>query len=1276
MPPPLFGLAIDIVRFSRVALERSRGQHNNSSSGADGFLQEAESRLRQAKQREAAAAELEEALQASRAELSRREEALALSTTEAYRTAFQGDDRAPHRSSGGRQAAVPSPGVAGDGVSPGVSRGGQGWTSGMQSLTLGSPIREASPSSHVASGPSWGGAAVGGPGEGESRDIAAAPDTRREPSAHWGQLDVEARERQLEEWSNALAEQAEAMREQALRLETAYDRLREREAESSSSQQAPPKGQHGCGGAQETKIDVGGGPPPPQHQRSGSSHERVPDIAVPPSAAAAGAAAAASVVADGSNNGDASHDVGESNHQQPIESRQLEQETVRLAEKARELDAERRRLRLAAESADREHARAQAERQEASDARRDAAALRVELERERTRLDAEKGGLAAERSLLAAERGRIATERARSRRENDGNVASGDAAVTTRKAAQLRSEKGVGGTSGLSPAVGDAGEAAGLAGTREGNRFAGPSDTDTRAGEGVDSHGFGAHPAPDSATTPVGFAAASGAEPPRPADLFIRREISAGGSGGTGEAETSSPRAAATKTEAKPGDEPASRAGFMPGRPAVQPQELAPSATPVVRQLSSQLVQEPGVARASGSGQGTPATRDSREGGTGSVGGSDSVGGPAGDRAESVEEQGAVRATENDSSPRSSEPGQRRRDDDDDDGADAEPPRSDRRSGGTRTALQGVRSRENREARRVNASPPPSIASVRRRLQGAGGSRRGGRGEHDTADSSDDDSSSSAATPVRRRSESAAGAAAAGRSGNRSNSVEPLPLRSSPRSGSGRGRALGHGQSHRSIPEDPFLAQLHARLAGADHTLRQSLGRREALLSRFGGTDGSSVAPTSEGDTSDQNANAHSSASVAVSLDADAAASSSSSPPDGAERRGADDGVARSDRGSGLGLESSPDTDTRGGRFGYTGRGARGGGQRRVLRRAEHENGHGRAVQRRQQSGLAPAVVMPASEPMTPVSGTMSPARRNTSAAEAFSTPSAARGVAREARSGAGAGAGEGASQNGAGYRRQAGSDTDDTEAEKENLRELMLALGADDMHDGAVDGDEDGDGDDEGRRGHPGTVEESRGERSRDGNTSAADGIEDTVGDPGAFEEEQEHGYAYERRHEEERRRGGDAASTTAAATGEADAGGGNTLMSSLRAQNEDISSRLQDMSLQVSQLVCSAPLPSVRARVLCRRPSRVARLWCRARNDTQAGLLRVKISRAMFGWNDNSPVTQRTRARAQVRASSMLSIVARSCCLSRLRQTTLSHNLPRALPQLRSINSNGRRH
>ncbi|CAN0542769.1 unnamed protein product, partial [Ectocarpus sp. 12 AP-2014] len=95
----------------------------------------------------------------------------------------------------------------------------------------------------------------------------------------------------------------------------------------------------------------------------------------------------------------------------------------------------------------------------------------------------------------------------------------------------------------------------------------------------------------------------------------------------------------------------------------------------------------------------------------------------------------------------------------------------------------------------------------------------------------------------------AAAAAAGGRSPISSPSLSSLG--SPPLAGTGRGGQLG--QAHRPVPADSFLARLHARLAGADHTLRQSLGRREALLSRFGTDGSSSVAPTSEGDTSDQN---------------------------------------------------------------------------------------------------------------------------------------------------------------------------------------------------------------------------------------------------------------------------------------------------------------------------------------------------------------------------------------------------------------------------------------
>ncbi|CAN0485163.1 unnamed protein product [Ectocarpus sp. 8 AP-2014] len=98
-----------------------------------------------------------------------------------------------------------------------------------------------------------------------------------------------------------------------------------------------------------------------------------------------------------------------------------------------------------------------------------------------------------------------------------------------------------------------------------------------------------------------------------------------------------------------------------------------------------------------------------------------------------------------------------------------------------------------------------------------------------------------------------------------------------------------------------------------------------------------------------------------------------------------------------------------------------------------------------------------------------------------------------------------------------------------------MLALGAVDVCDG--DGDASAEDDEGGRRHGVGDGVEAEDEA---GHVSAGRGDVVSVSD----------GY--------------DGDHVIAAATGEADAGGGNTLMSSVRAQNEDISSRLQDMSLQ----------------------------------------------------------------------------------------------------------------
>lgn len=1073
----------------RTAAERAHGGINNSSANA--LLREAENRLRQAEQREAAAAALEDALRASRAELSLREEALALSLSTAgvgARAVSQEHpgsvrEEDPTRSSvaKGLQQATSAAAVAA-GISLGVSEG-QGWAPGLQSLALGSSIREASPSSQGV-GFSWGGTA-GGPGDSRGTSAAVKKESRMHVQGRGvhGGVDVEARERQLEEWSNALAEQAGAMREQALRLEAAYDQLRERETDSSLRHQKP-DGQHGGSGGPNSgdakaEDTVAGGIPQQnntarvvareEQQRSGKPSSPPPAGAPPPPAAVSGDAI-----------GEARDSVGV---RQQVESRQLERETVRLAEKGRELDAERHRLKLAAEVADREHARAQVERREASEARKDAAVLRIELERERTRLDAEKGGLAAERSLLAAERGRLATERARSRRE-DGDLA-GTGTTVAREPVQTRTETHVAIKGPAETSVDGVGEAAGPTGLPVNVRFVEASDNVAR-GEIRQEGSYQGGPDPSPTMPALDASATVGVYQHKPADLPSGEAIGVGGiDRAADKPKADSPRTE-TAGERRPVEDLTSRGETTPERPAARAQESTTSTPPVARQLGSDLAHESGYAEAAVLGRDTPPPRRSEGHASGKIGGNGL----------SVGEEGAAA-----------------------------------------TAVHGGRSSVESEVRRISA---PSVASVRRRLQGGGGRRWGGGGG-DEVDYSDEDSSPPAVTPVRRRpgAATAAAAVAARRSASSSPSLERS--RAPPLGASGRGQALGQIRHRRPVPEDPFLAQLHARLAGADHTLRQSLGRRQAVLSRFG-TDGSSVALTSEGeDTSDQNA--HSAASLDASPEA--TGSSSSSPLDGTGRQGTATkdsgggagagGVVRGDLG--LGLESSPDTDSRGGRFGYSGvRGAgraRGRGRGRIQRRAEPgEQGDGRLQSRPDPA----AAVVPAS--IAPTSGTVSPPRQYaTAVAAGVHTPS------KRVHSSAGE---SNWRASGGGYRR-AGSDTDDTEAEKENLRSLMLALGAADMDDAS------GDAGGEGERGQGARVEDGDRRSEGDYDDGAAEPVEDVIS----------HGHD-SHEHADERHSDGDA--EAAASAGEADAGGGNTLVSSLRAQNEDISSRLHDMSLQVS--------------------------------------------------------------------------------------------------------------
>lgn len=1029
--------SVTFLRFYRADLQRERdGGNGGTDSTANALLQEAENRLRhaeerheRAEQREAEIAELEKALSASRAELSRREKVVSAEgvarASPQNRSSFAAvnkDDHPPSLSGlADRQQDPPTAAAAAATATAGISLGvseGQGWAA------LGSPIPEASSSSHGA-GLSWGGTA-GGPGDSRGTGTSAAMMAGSGGQVEGGSradVDVAARERQLKVWSDALAEQAKAMREQALRLETAYAELREKEAESLSRHQESGREGRGDGdtdsvSAKDEMAHAGGAP------KDSTAARHMPQEAV----------------------------VHGSGYDESLlsENRQIEQETVRLAEKARELDAERRRLKLASESADRDHARVQAERQEASAARRDAAALRVELERQRTRLDAEKGELTAERSLLAAERGRLATERARSRREEEDVAAR--SAAEARKAAQERSETmAAARRTAMQDIAGDSGDV-GESESATATRFAQVSDSGfARAEEEArrEKERKEEEPARAEATLVPATAAVGGfmrgeADPRRLPDPAGGGETHAAESGSTVIDDANigyphPPRTGATSERAsnqvfsRPDQVNISRGECTSVRPSAQGQQPVESATPAVRRLSSDLVHDSDLTGPKPFGRGSPSTVP--EGLT------RHNSGVASGRTEAIDDAGAMT-----DSPRISEVEQSRR------GGDA--------------------------GRQVKT---PTVDSVRRRLHGGGG-RRGNAGTADELVSSDEDSPLAAAKPARR----GPGAAAV--------------------------RTSINTIRHSTVPEDPFLAQLHARLAGADHTLRQSLGRRQALLNRFGG-DGSSVAPTSEGDTSDQNAHS------APSLDASPEATASSSGdrrgvPETDTRGGRRDVVAGDLR---LGIESSPETDTRGGRFGFTGAGRTPPGSR----------GAGGEGVKRRQSRRALTTVVSASESAISGPGAGSPRREiseSTSTPERQSEGGAAAAVGHTPRRNTGAGNRRGE------YGRTAGSDTDDTEAEKENLRELMLALGAVDMREeGSGEGDADVNDDDRNLAAGAGVVA-----GDSDGHLDQGQGID------------------------------GDA-SATAAATGEADAGGGDTLMSSLRAQNEDISSRLQDMSLQV---------------------------------------------------------------------------------------------------------------
>lgn len=1217
---------IDFIRSATAAAERTSGNAAAARDADARLLRQAKQHLEAAKEREAAAAKLEGVLRADHAELSLRERALSEAEARAStreQTAIDVEEqlrvRLPVYQGSQQQQPMSSAPIGEEGgVGQGATSGGRGWVTGLQSLALGSSISAASPFHSTGWRPPAAGA-------NESHGDVAASRVPTLPGGH-GHGDVETRERQLEEWSQALAEQAGAMREQALRLEEAYDQLRRKEAEAKPDAMDSDEGEDGGEPRGDAAARVPTEGAARERQRRGLPHS--PAVSPPPVALAEPVVAA---ISGGGMGDDGDDDVSRTTHVGEV-GRQLEQETVRLAEKARELDAERRRLTVSAEAANREHARAQMERKEVLEARKDAATLRLELERERARLDAEKGGLAAERSLLAAERGRLVTERARTRR---GDTIGAEAEVCEvsnfRATAQGSSETRTSRISRLPPAARVAVEAvpgaASVAGAfaADVGRF-GAGD-DGRGGEG-DLAGvptleppLGRSSAPTAPSGDSGGVASNavtgehrvdtgGADPRAGGETAENEELPTL----VGHVESEATRQAGrdrTSPETTPGAPP----GARPTAPASRDKEFPGSPVVLIRKLASEL------ARESPGSQGSPAGRVVGSGRTQSGGGGASArvrgdGGNTWARVSSTasEEETVPKLTNNSGHTRNSVPhvceGARRRGD-----RESAAERQGRRSARKETRSRGREDGDQRAER-------PSLESIRRRLQGV--SRRGGgSGGGEKAETSEDNESSPPFTGLTRRKPP-------GRSASSSPSFSRLPHSSE---GADRARQnrkdspppRGVPSSRTSPPlgqrvlrrapvtpsaasriwtaaaarEDPFLAQLHARLAGADHTLRQSLGRRQALLSRFGHDASSSLGIPSEPDTSDF-------PSASVDASPEATASASSSPADAAgQREGtAADAVVqrRNDQSSAVsssGLGSSPELEAARSRFGFKGAVT----PRRVVpprergRRRESPSAAAAAVVVGQEGspseststagglaagtrGLLPNVTddsVRVEERATGGAGEEGgnrPRLMQPRAGSRGASVSASRGGrASTAAAGRVAGRGGTAPRGTAGRTMgTAASDTDDTEAEKENLRELMRALGTDD------------DGDDldmeSSRQDQEGLEAQDQegvaaaggggGALSRDRRWDSDDNDEDAMPDSGQAGAAPIDGGVEEVKGGEEE----NIAAGGVAVAGEADAGGGDTLMSSLRAQNQDIASRLQDMSLQVSPTSCaSAP-------------------------------------------------------------------------------------------------------
>lgn len=861
-----------------------------------------------------------------------------------------------------------------------------------------------------------------------------------------GAVDAQTRERELEEWSKALGEQAAAMREQALRLEAAFEQLREREA--STMQDA-----HSRGGAaleSPSRVREGSELEKLGEQEAKTDSEEKQQLSMMASAAASYTVPA--YITARVNPG-VSREMNEAEV-----SRQLEQETVRLAEKARELDAERRRLAIAAETAEREQSRAQKERQEAFEARKEAAKLRVELERERARLEAEKGGLAAEKSLLAAERGRLATDRARAvRREGRvvgfSGVQGGDNTVVA---------TGEGGQNSQSRPPHTAVEPLTIPqlGVREENRVESGA---TRLGNGRNtkrSERQSYNEGEGTSENVTGRVA-----PYHPAEDIAspsQRQATTISGGDVATVDVAGAHGQSTVDDVQPA---------VLGS-AVKSRQINPVTAPPPRAETSVLTQK--------SGDGMEAEENS-----------------------SNELHGREEGT-----------------------------RSIKRAN-QKLSKGGITTRRS-ETEDLRASQP-TVESVRRRLH-----RRRDSQDEGGSETSEDSSLDS-------RGKSQPGVASTGTVNNSNMSAfRPDQKRSrrvdssTPLSNQGGAGSLRVSRSSAAAAaaaiasrEDPFLAQLHARLAGADYTFRKSLGRREALLSKFGPAGGS-IGP-SEGDTSDF-------PSGSVDVSPETKASDSSSPGSKGlehQRNTAGSGfftTGNEHSRAGDPIDATTDKFTERSRFGFTGR------SMMPVRASGPQRGG------RRQSSLVAAVVpeesleaelgTPGKSSQTPVGDSRVQQSEHSSAKETcLHTPASAPAVDRPLN-------GKSRSRKGAlrveAVVASAASDTDDTEAEKENLRELMRALGAD------------GEGD---------ASEGSLHMREEASVSSISGGAFTTPVQQPRVLDERQLGDERDESIEESKGSGDESIEVT---TGEADAGGGNTLMS-LRAQNEIVVSRLQDMSLQV---------------------------------------------------------------------------------------------------------------